>query len=65
MKHPAEDWELKAGNIGCAAKFANHPDNLPDITLVPTQLPISNQDQSHPKQYNLRKATKAPNKFAL
>ena len=46
MKHSAEDWELKAGNIGHAAGFVNHPDNLPYISLVPTQLPISKQDES-------------------
>ena len=28
MKHPTENFELKAGNIGHAAKFVNHPDDL-------------------------------------
>ena len=31
LKHPTEDWELKPSSIGRAAKFVNHPDNLPDI----------------------------------
>ena len=33
LKHPAEDWVLKPENIGCAAKYVNHPNNLPDINL--------------------------------
>ena len=28
-KHPHEDWQLKASNVGRAAKFVNHPSNLP------------------------------------
>ena len=31
LKHPSEDWELKPSSIARAAKFVNHPDNLPDI----------------------------------
>ena len=28
-KHPHEDWQLKASNVSTAAKFVNHPSNLP------------------------------------
>ena len=35
IKHPAEDWNLKQATIGRAAKFVNHPDNLPDIDFEP------------------------------
>ena len=31
LKHPSEYWELKPSSFGRAAKFVNHPDNLPDI----------------------------------
>ena len=31
LKHPSEDWGLKPSSIGRAAKFVNHPDNLPAI----------------------------------
>ena len=30
-KHPHEDWQLKASNVGRAAKFVNHPSNLPEV----------------------------------
>ena len=30
-KHPHEDWKLKASNVGRAAKFVNHPSNLPEV----------------------------------
>ena len=30
-KHPLEDWQLKASNVGRAAKFVNHPSNLPEV----------------------------------
>ena len=35
LKHPSEDWELKPSPIGRAAKFLNHPDNLPDVDIKP------------------------------
>ena len=34
-KHPSEDWEIKPSSIGRAAKFINHPDNLPDVDIIP------------------------------
>ena len=30
-KHPSEDWELKPSPISRAARFFNHPDNLPKV----------------------------------
>ena len=35
LKHSSEDWELKLSLMGRAAKFVNHPDNLPDIDIKP------------------------------
>ena len=31
IKHPSEDWDLKPCTVGRAARFVNHPENLPDI----------------------------------
>ena len=62
-KHPSEDWELKPSSIGRAAKFVNHPDNLPDIDFS-VDKPSDNQTGTEPK-YNLRRAIKAPTKLNL
>ena len=62
-KHPYEDWELKPSSIGRAAKFVNHPDNLPDIDFS-VDKPSDNQTGTKPK-YNLRRAIKAPTKLKL
>ena len=75
LKHPYEDWELKPDSIGRAAKFINHPKNLPDIDLLPetdTQAEKGNQDRNNqtinkdsPKKYNLRTNPKPSNKLNL
>lgn len=62
VKHPAEDWELKAENIGRAARYVNHPDNLPDIDLT-TEL--TNNHCKNTNSYNLRKTVKPPIKLNL
>ena len=68
-KHLAEDWELKPSSIGRAARFINHPDNLPDVDLS-----IDHDQtldvQRHPgvrtdTRYNLKKAIKTPTKLNL
>ena len=38
IKLPSEDWDLKPGSIGRAARFVNHPDNLPDVDFKPAQV---------------------------
>ena len=63
LKYPSEDWELKPGSIGRAAKFVHHPDNLPDIDFS-VDKPSDNQTGIEPK-YNLRRAIKAPTKLDL
>ena len=63
LKHPSEDSELKPSSIGRAAKFINHPDNLPDIDFSVDKL-SDNQTETEPK-YNLRRAIKAPTKLDL
>ena len=63
LKHPSEEWELKPSSIGRAAKFVNHPDNLPDIDFS-VDKPSHNQTGTKPK-CNLRRAIKAPTKLDL
>ena len=63
LKHPSEDWELKPSSIGRAAKFVNHPDNLPDIDFSVDKA-SDNQTGNEPK-YNFRRAIKAPIKLDL
>ena len=63
LKHPSEDWELKSSSIGRAAKFVNHPDNLPDIDFS-VDKPSGYQTATKPI-YNLRRFIKAPTKLDL
>ena len=67
---PLEDIRsiIPPGTIGRAAKFVNHPDNLPDIDFVPEQTatPLTDNDKDHTKHtHNLRKSIKAPAKLDL
>ena len=80
LKDPAEDWELKAEDMGRGAKFVNDPSNLPDIDWVPEN-DISDsldkdQEQSDSvqnksnendkvKKYGLRRNIKPPQKLDL
>ena len=60
-KHPSEDWELKASSFGRAARFVNHPDNLPDVDFIPEKV-ITDQPKT---KHNLRQKITAPNKLNL
>ena len=60
IKHPYEDWELKPATIGRAARFVNHPDNLPDIDFIP-----DDTVKTPGNRYNLREFIKPPNKLDL
>ena len=78
LKDPAEDWELKAEEIGRGAKYVNDPSNLPDIDWIPEN-DISNspdKDKDKPdkvlnkatnktKTYGLRRHIKPPQKLNL
>ena len=64
IKHPAEDWNLKPATIGRAAKFVNHPDNLPDIDFEPPDQ-ANNTVQLPQNKYNLRQSIKPPTKLDL
>ena len=45
IKLPSEDWDLKPGSIGRAARFVNHPDNLPDVDFKPAQVNNAKQHE--------------------
>ena len=59
-KQPAEAWELKPSSIGRAARFINHPDNLPDVDISTDHDPTLNvqrhQGVRTDIRYNLRKS---------
>ena len=66
-KHPTEDWELKPSSISRAARFINHPDNLPNVDLsIDYDLTVLIVHiQKHPRglvniRYNLRSSSKVP-----
>ena len=63
IKHPAEDWDLKPATVGRAARFVNHPDNLPDVDFKPNQ--TGDAVKSPPDKYNLRQYFKPPTKLDL
>ena len=52
LKDPAEDWELKAEDMGRGAKFVNNPANLPDIDWVPENDNDKSPDKSNNKPEN-------------
>ena len=62
MQLKAVSVDLKPATIGRAAKFVNHPDNLPDIDFIPDQT----DDAVKPgNRYSLRESIKPPNKLDL
>ena len=76
IKHPSEDWNLKPGTIGRAARFVNHPENLPDINFIPNKIHTPDKNDIKPnkvddiadiphQKYSLRKSIKAPTKLDL
>ena len=68
-KHHSEDLKLKPSPISRAARFINHPDDLPDIDIRPDcdQLLTVPHDQKDDvdTRYNLRRSIKAPTKLDL
>lgn len=63
IKHPSENWDLKPGTVGRAARFVNHPDNLPDIDFIPDKTDDPGK-LPNPK-YSLRRSIKPPEKLDL
>ena len=76
IKHPSEEWGLKPGTIGRAARFINPPENLPDIDFIPDKIHTPDKNDIQPNKvddiadiphhkYILRKSIKAPTKLDL
>ena len=53
-KHPHEDWQLKASNVGRAAKFVNHPSNLPEVEYTVDKPDNCGHDKPSKRRHNLR-----------
>ena len=62
--------------VGRAARFVNHPENLPDIDLLPDKIHTLDKNNIKPNKtddiadiphhkYSLRKSIKAPTKLDL
>ena len=64
-KHAYEDWQLKASYVGRAAKFVNHPSNLPEVEYTVNKHNICNTGKLSKGGHNLRKSTKAKQKLDL
>ena len=72
IKHPSEDWDLKPGTVGRAARFVIHPENLPDIDFIPDKIHTPDKNIKPTKiddigdhKYSLRKSIKVPTKLDL
>ena len=59
-KHPHEDWQLKASNVGRAAKFVDHPCNLPEVEYTVDKPDNCGKGNEKPSKsgHNLRKSIK-------
>ena len=63
-KHHMEDWTLEPSSIGRAARFINHPNNVPNVDISVDHDPPTDT-QGNPgvrtdTRYNLRRSVKAP-----
>ena len=59
-KHPHEDWQLKASNVGRAATFVNHCSNLPEVEYTVDKPDNCGKGNDKPSKsgHNLRKSIK-------
>ena len=64
-KHPHEDWQLKASNVGTAAKFVNHPSNLPEVEYTVDKPDNCGNGKSLKGGHNLRKSIKPKQRLDL
>ena len=64
-KHPHEDWQLKASNVGRAAKFVNHPSNLPEVEYTVDKPENCGNDKPSESGHNLRKSIKSKQRLDL
>ena len=65
--HPYEDWQLKASNVGRAAKFVNYPSNLPEVEYTVDKPDNCGKGNDKPSKsgHNLRKSIKLKQKLDL
>ena len=64
-KHPHEDWQLEASNVGRAAKFVNHPGNLPEVEYTVDKPDNCGNGKSPKGGHNLRKSIKQKQRLHL
>ena len=58
---------MKPSSIGRATRFINHPDNLPDVDILPDHdMTVPNNPKDNVvTRYNLRKSIKASTRLEL
>ena len=64
-KHPHEGWQLKASNVGRAAKFVNHPSNLPEVEYTIDKPDNCGKGNSSKGGHNLKKSIKPKQRLDL
>ena len=64
-KHPHEDWQLKANNVGRAVKFVNHTSNLPEVEYIVDKPGNCGKGKLSKDGHNLRKSIKPKQRLGL
>ena len=64
-KHPHEDWQFKASNVGRAAKFVNHPSNLPEAEYTVDKPDNCGNGKPSKGGHNLSKSIKPKQRLDL
>ena len=66
-KHPHDNWQLKASNVDRAAKFVNHPSNLPEVEYTVDKPDNCGKGNDKPSKsgHNLRKSIKLKQRLDL
>ena len=64
-KHPHEDWQVKASNVGRAVKFVNHPSNLPEVEYTIDKPDNCGNGKSTKGGHNLTKSIKPKQRLDL
>ena len=62
---PHEDWQLKASNVGRAAKFVNHPSSLPEVEYTVGKPDNCGNDKPSKGGHNLRKSIEPKQRLEL
>ena len=64
-KHPHKDWQLKASNVGRAAKFFNKQGNLPEVEYTVDKPDNCGNGKSAKGGHSLRKSIKPKQRLDL